>query len=106
MGNLKIDDIQSDLHNHSEDVVLETLEKLLESKQFENLCTCPQCLLDMATYSLNRIPAKYIASHSGSIHTKLEESYQQSQVDIVKVVTKAINVISNNPSDSCVNKNN
>ena len=56
---LNFEDMKKDLHNHTEDIVLEYIEDLLkESDKFNNVCTCQQCLLDMATYALNRLPPK------------------------------------------------
>jgi len=98
--------LKENLHNHTEDIVIETLEELLEdkNKDFDNVCTCENCLLDMASYSLNRLPAKYVSSHKGSIHTKIEEFAQQYQVDTIKIVTQAINVVAENPSPNCKNR--
>ena len=104
--NFKAKKLKGNLHNHTEDIVVETLEELLKDKneEFENVCTCENCLLDMASYSLNRLPAKYVSSHKGSIHTKIEEFAQQDQVDTIKIVTQAINVVAENPSPNCKNR--
>ncbi|MGM0420109.1 MAG: late competence development ComFB family protein [Bacillota bacterium] len=90
--------LKSELHNHTEDFVIEKIEEIINTKdQFEDLCTCHHCLLDIASYTLNRIPAKYISSPRGSLHAKLIEFEQQVNVDIVSVVTRAIKIISKNP---------
>ncbi len=90
--------LQSDLHNYTEDFVLDKMEELIiESDEFEDICTCQNCLLDIASYTLNRIPAKYIASPRGSLHAKLIEFEHQVNVDIVSVLTKAIRIVSKNP---------
>lgn len=89
--------LQENLHNNTEDFVLDELENILSKDKFSHICKCDQCLLDMASYTLNRIPAKYIASHSGSIHAKLNEFEQQYKVDITSTIAKAIQIVSNNP---------
>jgi len=89
--------LQENLHNNTEDFVLDELENILSKDKFSHICQCDQCLLDMASYTLNRIPAKYIASHSGSIHAKLNEFEQQYKVDITSTIAKAIQIVSNNP---------
>ncbi len=90
--------LQEDLHNYTEDFVLDKMEDLImEEEQFEDVCTCRNCLLDIASYTLNRIPAKYIASPQGSLHAKLIEFEHQVNVDIVSVLTKAIRIVSKNP---------
>ena len=89
--------LKENLHNNTEDFVLDELENILSKDKFSHICQCDQCLLDMASYTLNRIPAKYIASHSGSIHAKLNEFEQQYKVDITSTIAKAIQIVSNNP---------
>ncbi|MFW5686931.1 MAG: late competence development ComFB family protein, partial [Halanaerobium sp.] len=56
----KIKKLKSRLNNLTEEVVLETLEDLLAREEFEDICKDEDCLLDMATYALNRLPAKYV----------------------------------------------
>ncbi|MGM0410038.1 MAG: late competence development ComFB family protein [Bacillota bacterium] len=97
MTNKNFQKLQEDLHNHTEDLVLDQLENILSKEKFSNVCQCEQCLLDMASYTLNRIPAKYIASHSGGIHAKLAEFEQQYIVDITSTITQAIKIVSKNP---------
>ena len=93
--------IKNKLHNHSEEIVFAAMKKLLENGEYNNVCNCKQCLIDIATYSLNKIPAKYTSTHKGSIHTKIKDFEQQHQVDIIKIITKAIEIISQNPSENC-----
>lgn len=96
--NLNKEKLQNNLHNYTEDFVLEKMEEILKDKDdFDDFCTCDNCLLDITSYTLNRIPAKYIASPQGSLHAKLIEFEHQVNVDIVSVVTRAIRIISKNP---------
>lgn len=97
---LKIDknSLKDELENHTEDFVLDKLEEVLNNDdQFNEICTCHNCLLDMTSYTLNRIPAKYISSPQGTLHAKLIEFEQQVNVDIISVLTRAIKIISKNP---------
>ena len=89
--------IQKHLINHTERVVLETIEDLIKQEEFKGICTCEQCLLDIATYSLNRLPAKYISSHQGELRSKINAFENQVRVDIVTTVTKAIKTVSRTP---------
>jgi competence protein ComFB len=50
----------------------------------------------MATYALNRLPAKYVATSKGKVFSKIEELEQQHSVDVLSVVTKSIKVVSEN----------
>lgn len=93
-----INEIKGNLTNHTEQVVLETMEELLiKEEDFKNICTCKRCLIDIASYVLNRLPARYIASHEGEVQTKIDEYQNQVQVDAISTVTKAIHVISKKP---------
>ncbi len=73
------------------------MEDLLEKPEFKNICKCKQCLIDIATYVLNRLPAKYFSSYQGEIQTKISEFESQLQVDVITTVTKAIKKISSEP---------
>ena len=97
MTNKDYQQLQENLHNHTEDIVLDLMESILSKDKFSDVCQCEQCLLDIASYTLNRIPAKYIASHNGSIHAKLKEFEQQYMVDITSIITQAIKVVNDNP---------
>ncbi|MCK8826810.1 late competence development ComFB family protein [Natroniella acetigena] len=89
---------QEKLHNHTEDVVLDKLQKLLTEKEFEDICICEQCLIDMASYALNSLPAKYITTTRGNVMTRLDEFEEQSQIDFDLKVIQAIQTISKNPN--------
>ncbi|MFW5998804.1 MAG: late competence development ComFB family protein [Bacillota bacterium] len=93
--------LKETLHNHTEDIVLDTMTQLLYSDKYNQVCTCNQCLLDIASFALNRLPAKYVSSPEGNLHTKLDEFEQQYQVDIIKIVARAIKIVRENPSPQC-----
>ncbi|MFW6022558.1 MAG: late competence development ComFB family protein [Halanaerobiaceae bacterium] len=84
------------LTNHTEKVVIETMEELLSS-EFKNICTCDNCLQDIATYALNRIPASYVSTHHGEVQTRINNFEKQSHADVIAVVTKAIKTVSSDP---------
>lgn len=90
-------EIQQHLYNHTEELVLNTMEEMLSEPEYEQICTCAQCQLDMATYALNHLPAKYTTTHRGDVITRIEEFEQQFNVDLISVVTKAIKIVAENP---------
>ena len=100
MNKIKISELKKNLHNHSEDIVLELMQDLL-TKDYPETCTCKQCLLDISSYTLNRLPAKYIASKKGNLHAKISEFEQQYQVNIITHLTKAIKIVNENPAPDC-----
>lgn len=95
----KLENIQSDkLYNHTEEVVIEKMKSILMEENFENICTCRQCLLDIASYALNHLPAKYTTTSKGDVMTRLDEFEEQSQVDFDLIVIQAIKIVSKNPN--------
>ncbi len=95
----KLKEIRTRLKNHTEEIVLNMLQELLNKDEYNDICTSEECLLDMATYALNRLPAKYVATEKGEVYTKTEELEQQHSVDILSVVTRAIKVVNENRRD-------
>lgn len=83
------------VHNHTEDVVADILENLLLERS--GICKCMKCRLDITAMALNKLPSKYVVSEKGRLYTKLAELELQLKVDVIKEVTKAIEIIKNNP---------
>ncbi len=96
LKNEKLKNLKVRLNNLTEEAVLEMLEDMLKREEFEDVCKDEDCLLDMATYALNRLPAKYVTTSKGEIFSKTEELEQQHSVDVLSVVTRAIKVVSEN----------
>ena len=92
----KLKKLKGRLNNLTEEVVLEMLGKMLQRDEFSDICKDEDCLLDMATYALNRLPAKYVATSKGELFSKTEELEQQHSVDVLSVVTRAIKIVSEN----------
>ncbi|MFW5981687.1 MAG: late competence development ComFB family protein [Halanaerobiaceae bacterium] len=90
-------EISPHLKNHTEEIVLETIEDLINNSEFDDICKCQLCLIDIATYALNKLPARYIASREGEVQTKINEFESQIKVDTISAVTKAIQTVSNKP---------
>lgn len=97
-GRFDLDKLDQQLYNHTQKIVLETMQMLLDKPEFQNSCTCDQCLKDIAAYALNRLPAKYIIAKPGcNLVTKITEFETQINIDAVDVVKKAIRTVSKNP---------
>lgn len=85
------------LVNEAETLVLNELERQLQPYEGE-ICTCGECLLDMAAMALNNVKPLYRVSLLGTIyaaHAMNEESYAASVRD---AVAKAIERVHKNPS--------
>lgn len=93
------EDVVEKLYNYTELLVIEQLEELLEEEKYSDVCKCEKCILDMCTYALNRLRPQYIVSHKGEVYTKIKDFNQQSKVDVMSTVAKAIEIVSENPHD-------
>ncbi|MCY6371419.1 late competence development ComFB family protein [Clostridium ganghwense] len=84
------------LKNYSEELVDQLLPKTL--KDYKDICKCEKCILDIKAYALNSITPKYIVTDQGEIYTRaLNEINKQETINIIKSITKAIEVVSKNP---------
>lgn len=81
--------------NYMEDAIIEELNSLF--KGMKDICKCERCREDMVAWSLNRLPAKYVATDLGNVYTKLNQVKVQSKADIVVVLTKAANLVKEKP---------
>lgn len=87
------------LKNEAERLVLEELEKQLDSEKYKDICKCEDCVLDMAAYALNSVKPLYRVSLIGTLYAHATEGtdYEKDIIDAVKV---SIDKISKNPSHS------
>lgn len=83
------------LYNFMEIGVRNHIKEILEKQ--DDMCKCEQCIDDISAIALNNLPPKYIAREEGALYSKLSEMENQFSVDIIKEITKAINIVSRNP---------
>ena len=83
------------IQNYMEEVVQDELELLLEERN--DVCKCQKCRFDIMVWALNRLPPKYVITDRGRLYTKLKEQEIQFKTDVVKELTKGIDVIRKNP---------
>jgi len=83
------------LVNEAEDRVLEELET--QMARTPGVCTCQDCVVDMAAYALNKVRPAYRASLMGSVYARaaLRPEYAR---EISQAVKEAIEKIKSNPS--------
>ena len=82
------------LRNIMEDYVILTLDHMLEDL---DCCKCEQCRLDIASYALNRLPSKYVATTQGELMTKLFSMDTQFEASVMAEITKAADVVNKKP---------
>jgi competence protein ComFB len=92
------DDYDFDLlKNEAESLVIEELENQLADKSNNKVCRCQECILDMATFSLNKIKPVYRSSFTGIIYAQQYHSGEYKD-EVVRAVKEAIKKVSSNPS--------
>lgn len=86
------------LKNYMEDIVNRLLPKVIyEQNKQNNICSCDSCLLDIKAIALNNLEPRYTVSDKGQVFVKIDKSSLQSETDVIKEITKAIEIVSNNP---------
>jgi competence protein ComFB len=85
------------LRNEAEQLVLQELEKQLETHEAD-LCRCNDCIVDMAAMALNSIKPLYRFSLLGTLYAAQAMSEQSYAESVRKAVTMAIDKVSANPA--------
>lgn len=88
-----------ELHNYMEDVIFKYVDRVLS--KYNNVCKCTKCKLDIAALALNNLPPQYTVTKKGKLFTKVKEMETQYEVDIVREITKAIEIVSKEPHHEC-----
>lgn len=84
------------LRNYSEEAVDHLLEKILS--EYEGVCKCEKCRLDIKAYALNSLRPKYVVSDEGEMYTRVtNEIDKQEIIDVVEYIMKGIETVSKNP---------
>lgn len=82
------------LKNIVEEMVMKKIDELQPNV---NCCTCEKCRLDVASYALNHLPAKYVVTHKGELMGKLFMYNPQMDMDITSAVIRAFQLIGEHP---------
>ena len=83
------------LHNVMEDKVTDLTANLMEEEK--NFCSCNRCQLDVIALTLNRIKPKYVVTNKGELYSRAQMMTSQFDADIVKEITKSIDIERENP---------
>ncbi|MCM8812309.1 MAG: late competence development ComFB family protein [Candidatus Omnitrophica bacterium] len=81
--------------NIMEAIVAKHLDDMLRPRR--DICTCKRCRDDIYAYALSRIPARYVTSEAGAMHTHIEQVAVEQSSLILKELLNAIQVVSSNP---------
>lgn len=80
--------------NVMEEIVLNKVDEIFKTVDG---CKCEQCRLDIASYVLNRVPTKYVATAEGSLISKVDSLDKEFEIHLVTEIAKAIQVVKDNP---------
>jgi competence protein ComFB len=75
--------------------VIAAYESLLP--RFPAFCGCDICRPDVLVYALNRLPARYVASRSGSVITELDLEDHQGRATIDVVMMEGFRKVMQSP---------
>lgn len=82
------------LKNMMETLVLQKLEETIDRL---GCCKCQKCRMDIASYALNRLPSKYVATYKGEVYSKLDTLSLQYETDLLSTLYQAAQVVTKNP---------
>jgi competence protein ComFB len=85
------------LANEGERMVIQELGARIDSGEYPGICTCQDCVLDMAAYALNKLKPLYRVSLLGSLYTQSMDGGDYGR-QVAEAVEEAIARISQNPS--------
>jgi competence protein ComFB len=83
------------LVNEAERMVLDDLEVQLAGRT--DLCTCQECVLDMAAFALNNVKPSYRVSLMGSVYARSADKAGYAR-EVSRVVRESIEKVKSNPS--------
>lgn len=72
-------------------------QKYDETKDTLGGCQCEQCRLDILSYALNRLPARYVVSQKGEALAKVASMSVQFESDIICALAMASKVVKEHP---------
>ena len=83
------------IHNLVEDHAIAAYDAM--RPYFPEFCGCETCREDALVYALNRIPARYVSSPTGSVVTEVNLEKGQSRAAIEVAMMDALRKISASP---------
>lgn len=84
----------SSYRNIMEELVLQNVDDVMRRC---GCCTCPICRTDVITYTLNRLPPKYVSTEKGALLTSIDAHVAQNAIDIVFALTRSAKLIAEHP---------
>ncbi|MEA4924544.1 MAG: late competence development ComFB family protein [Syntrophomonadaceae bacterium] len=83
------------IENIMEKIVWDNMETVMDHKP--GMCRCEICKSDIAAYALNKLKPHYVATVKGSAITRAQFMENQYYLDLIIVLTEAVEKVSANP---------
>jgi chemotaxis methyl-accepting protein methylase len=83
------------LRNVIEDIARDFLNSALTLRY--DICTCAICKNDMLAHILSNVPAKYVTTEQGALHTIMQQTRVEHQAEIARAILQAVDVIGKSP---------
>ena len=83
------------LKNIIEDIARDFLNSALTLRY--DICTCAICKNDMLAHILSHVPAKYVTTEQGALHTIMQQTRAEHQAEVARAILQAIELIGKNP---------
>jgi len=86
------------IKNSMEDFVFSRINGILA--EYADVCKCEQCRTDIALLALNNLPPRYVCSDKGDTLTRFDLYQPENEVDMIREIAKAVEIVSVNPHHS------
>lgn len=84
------------IKNYMEIIVEKLLPKVLV--HHPNTCKCQHCMDDIKALSLNHLQPLYVRTKRGEAFNKVKSLSKQFEADVIRELTKSIQIVSSNPN--------
>jgi len=83
------------IENIVEKIIWDNMDAVIDQKA--GMCRCDTCKSDIAAYALNKLKPHYVSTVKGSAVTRAQFIETQSYLDLIIILTEAVERVSANP---------
>ncbi|MBE6066026.1 late competence development ComFB family protein [Clostridium cochlearium] len=83
------------IKNYMEVIVDDLFPTIVD--EYMDICKCDKCIDDIKAIALNNLEPIYVVSEKGNMYAKSNELNVQFRTDVIKELTEAIEIVSENP---------
>ncbi|MBU5270474.1 MAG: late competence development ComFB family protein [Clostridium cochlearium] len=83
------------IKNYMEVIVDDLFPTIVD--EYMDICKCDKCIDDIKAIALNNLEPIYVVSEKGNMYAKSNELNVQFRTDVIKELTEAIEIVSQNP---------